>query len=256
MRLADKTIVVTGASKGLGRAMADAFVSEGAQVVYSSRSQDHLDTAVEEIRADDPAGEAAAVSADVRSWDDIKQLVQRTNELFGEIDVWVNNAGVLQYKVSSDHSQRTVEDIPISTWDTVLDTNLRGVFLCTKAVLPEMRERDSGRVVHISSGHGVSGRASRAPYVSSKFGLEGFHESLALELEDSGVDSIALRPPGGGVYTENSQLIDETPEDYPHESPDVIAEAAVQLAAGDGENGGRYQATPDGTDYVEYSRSD
>lgn len=255
MRLNGKTIVVTGASKGLGRAMADAFVSEGARVVYSSRSRDRLATAVDEITGEDSSGEAVAVSADVRSWDDIQQLVRRTNEVYGEIDVFVNNAGVLQYKVNADHTHRTVADIPITTWDTIIDTNLRGVFLCTKAVLPSMLTHDAGRLIHISSGHGTAGRAERAPYVASKFGLEGLHESLALELQETGVDSITLRPPGGGVYTESSKLIGRTPDDYPNKSPDVIAEPAVQLAAGEGENGGRYQATPDGKDYVEYSRT-
>lgn len=173
----------------------------------------------------------------------------------GSIDVFANNAGVTQYKVNPDHSYRPAQDLPIATWDTVLDTNLRGVFLCSKAVLPAMLSRDIGRIIHISSGHGVRGRANRTAYVASKFGLEGFHESLAKELDGTGVDSLALRPPGGGVYTESSKLIDREPESYPNESPTVIAEAAVRLAHGDGENGGRYKATPDEDGYTEYSRS-
>lgn len=252
MRLDNKTVVVTGASRGLGKAMADAFVKEGAQVVYSSRTKDRLEGAVHQVMSEDPAGEATDISADVRSWDDIRSLVQRTVEIYDDIDVFVNNAGVLQYKVNSDHTHQAVADIPVETWDTIIDTNIRGVFLCSRAVLPQMLSQDGGRLLHISSGHGVEGRENRAPYVSSKFALEGFHESLALELAGTNVDSLTLRPPGGGVYTESSKLIDRTPDSYPNVSPKVIAEAAVQLAAGRGENGGRYQATPDGEDYVEY----
>lgn len=255
VRLNTKTIVVTGASSGLGKAMADAFVTEGARVVYSSRSEERLADAVEALTSGGVAGEATVVPADVRSWDDVQRLVRQTGEIYGDIDVFVNNAGVMQYKVDPDRTQRSIEEVPVATWDTILETNLRGAFLCTKAALPDMRSRDAGRLLHISSGHGTEGRATRAPYVASKFGLEGLHESLALELADTGVDSVALRPPGGGVYTESSKLIGRDPDSYPNERPDVIAEAAVRLAAGDGENGGRYQATPDGEDYVEYSRS-
>lgn len=255
MRLEDMTIVVTGASSGLGKAMADAFVEEGAQVVYSSHVKDRLSDAVEEIKESKTEAKAEAIRCDVRSWDDIRQLVRRTAEKYDKIDVFVNNAGVLQYKVNSDNASKTVEKVPVVSWDTILDTNLRGAFLCTKAVLPKMLSQDQGRVIHISSGHGVKGRAKRAPYVASKFGLEGFHESLALELTETNVDSITLRPPGGGVYTESSKLIGRTKDTYQNESPFVIAEAAVQLAAGEGENGGRYKATPDGDGYTEYSRS-
>lgn len=255
-RLETETIVVTGASSGLGKAMANAFVTEGTRVIYSAPNKERLTAAVEAITEENADGEAAAVRADVRSWDDVRNLVRRTRERYGEIDVFVNNAGITQPKVNPDHTQRSVHDLPISTWDTILDTNLRGVFLCTKAVLPSLLSKDSGRLIHISSGHGVSGRANRTAYVASKFGLEGFHESLAHELKDTGVDSLTLRPPSGGVYTESSERYGRGPETYTHESPDVIAEAAVKLAAGRGENGGRYQATPDGEEVTEYTKFD
>ena len=254
MNLDNKTIVVTGASSGLGKAMADEFVREGATVIYSSHEDHRLEDAVDAILEQQTDGRAVAVPADVRSWNDVRHLVQYGEMEFGGIDVFVNNAGVTQYKINSDHSYRPVQNLPVTTWDTVLETNLRGVFLCSKATLPPMLARDAGRIIHISSGHGVRGRANRAAYVASKFGLEGFHESLAKELDDTGVDSLTLRPPEGGVYTESSKLIDREPNSYPNESPTVIAEAAVQLARGDGKNGGRYKATPDGDGYTEYSR--
>lgn len=256
MRLAEKTIVVTGASSGLGKAMADAFVREGASVVYASRTEDRLATAVDEITDETDDGDAMAVQTDVRSREDVHRLFDRAEEVYGDIDVAVNNAGVTQPKVNQDHTRRPVHEIPVTTWDTILETNLRGVFLCTRKALPGMLSRDAGRLIHISSGHGVSGRANRSPYVASKFGLEGFHETLTHELDGTDVDSIALRPPDGGVYTESSERYGRTRDSYRHGNPDVIAEAAVRIAAGEGENGGRYKATPDGEGYVEYSRTE
>ncbi len=251
MRLNDKTIVVTGASRGLGKAMADAFVGAGASVIYSSE-EDLVSEVAEDRLTDDPAGDAVGIPADVRSWDDVRYLVCRTRELFGGVDVLVNNAGTLQYRVNSANAQRTAAEVPNDAWDAVLDTNLKGVFHCTKAVLPRMRERGGGRIIHISSGFGMKGRAEYAPYVASKFGLEGFHESLALELTDTGVESVALRPPAGGVYTDSSKLIGHSPEDYKCQDPSVMADPAIRLASGEGENGGRYQVTADGNEYVKY----
>lgn len=252
MRLRNTTVVVTGASSGLGKAMATAFVEEGASVACASRSEDRLSAAVAGMTGD---GEAIAVPTDVRSPDAVSGLVEETAGRFGPIDVLVNNAGVMQLDVDEEGAERPVAAVRVDAWDAVVETNLRGPFLCSRAALPGMLERDAGRLVHVSSGHGASGRANRAPYVASKFGLEGFHESLALELEDTGVSSVALRPPDGGVYTERRGQLGRSPEEFRHRSPDVIREAAVRLAAGEGENGGRYQVTQDGEGYVEYERA-
>lgn len=256
MQLENETIVVTGASSGLGKAMADAFVNEGANVVYSSRTKQRLESAVAEVTSVETTGSALAVQADVRSWDEIQHLLDRTTESYGDLDILVNNAGVTQNKVTPDRACHSSQDVSITTWDTILDTNLRGAFLCVKAALPRLLSQDDGRIIHISSGHGVAGRAKRAPYVASKFGLEGLHESLARELEDTPVDTVALRPPGGGVYTESSERYGRSRDSYRHKSPTVIADTAVRLAAGEGTNGGRYQASPDGEGYVAYSRSE
>lgn len=174
--------------------------------------------------------------------------------MFGSVDVLVNCVGVTQGHVASDHRRRPVAEGAVDAWDAVLETNLRGVFLCTRSALPGMLSQGNGRVIHVSSGHGSEGRAKRAPYVASKFGLEGFHESLALELRDTGVDSIALRPPRGGVYTEISGEHGRTEDEYAHSSPDVITEPADQLASGEGENEGRYAARDDGRGFERYER--
>lgn len=250
MRLDGTTIVVTGASSGLGRSMAAAFVEDGARVVCSSRSESRLREAVDSM---DGPGEALAVAADVRSPESVAEMVEAAREAYGPIDALVNNAGVTQETVTGDPERRTIDSLSVETWDAILETNLRGAFLCTRAVLPAMLERDSGRVVHVSSGMGGEGRAGFAPYVASKFGLEGFHESLALELDGTGVSTHTFRPPRGGVFTESRRLGGQTPDDYAH-GADVVAEPAVQLLADDPVNGGRYVATEDGDGYVEYAR--
>ncbi|RQH02324.1 SDR family NAD(P)-dependent oxidoreductase [Natrarchaeobius oligotrophus] len=254
MRLRNSTIVVTGASNGLGRAMATAYAEEGARVVCASRSADRLSTIADELS--EREGTAVAIPTDVRSWEDVRSLVRETTERVGEIDVFVNNAGITQLNVAGEPSYRPVSDVPVDAWDAILETNLRGPFLCTKAVLPGMLERDSGRLIHVSSGHGIRAQPNRSPYVASKFGLEGLHETVSRELEGTGVDSIALRPPDGGVYTERKGENDTSRETYRHESPTVIAKTAVRLAAGEGENGGRYVARADGETYTTYATGD
>ncbi|MFC7216077.1 SDR family NAD(P)-dependent oxidoreductase [Saliphagus sp. GCM10025334] len=254
MKLADQLIVVTGASSGLGKAMARAFADEGATVVCAARTEDTLRNTVQEISDDGVTGDAVAVTTDVRSQSSVENLINWTRDAYGEIDTLVNNAAVRQYhlEMPGEGVERPIADVSIKAWDAVLETNVRGVILCTKAVLPSMLRRGVGRVIHISSSHGRRARPNRGPYVVSKFGMEGFHETLALELEDTGVDSIALRPPGGGVHTEYKERAGFKADNAAHTDPSVISRTSVRIAAGDGENGGRYEATPDGA-YESYA---
>ncbi|MFB6095863.1 MAG: SDR family NAD(P)-dependent oxidoreductase [Haloferacaceae archaeon] len=246
MRLEDTTIVVTGGSGGLGKAMADAFVAEGARVVIAGRTESKLADAVDSF---DGPGEATGVRADVRSPEDVEGLVAGARDAYGAVDVFVNNAGVTGQIARGSTAEPPVAEFDLETWDTVLDTNLRGAFLCARAVLPGMLEADDGRLIHISSGMGTSGKPGRAAYVASKHGLEGLAKTIALEVADTGVDSLVLRPPGGGVHTGSRSQIGRTAGDATHEEPDVIGEAAVQLAAGAGENGGRYVGRADGSGF-------
>lgn len=255
MWLKDRSIVVTGASSGLGLAMASEFVVEGADVVCSSFEENELRRTVDELNSRG-LGRAIAITADVREWEAVRELMAETVDQLGKLDVLVNNAGVTQLHATEENERYPVVDLPVGAWERILDTNLTGVFYCSKAALPYMLGRGSGRVMHVTSGNGVRGRPNRSPYCASKFGLEGFHESLSRELEGTGVDSIAFRPPPGGVYSERYGKIGRTPESFTFQSPDIIVETAVRLASGEGENGGRYVATEDGADYVEYTRSD
>jgi 3-oxoacyl-[acyl-carrier protein] reductase len=250
MRLEDEHIVVTGGSGGLGREMADAFVREGANVVVAGRTESTLEEAVASF---DGPGDAAGLRADVRSWEDAQRLVEGARERFGPIDTFLNNAGVTGQLIRGRFDEPTVAAVDPDTWETVIDTNLSGVFRCSKAVLPGMLDRGGGRLIHLSSGMGLSGKAGWGPYVASKHGLEGLAETLALEVEGTGVESMTLRPPGGGVHTESREDAGRTAADSTHQ-PDVVRAAAVALAAGEGENGGRYVATPDGDGYETYTK--
>ena len=202
-----------------------------------------------------PSGDARGVQADVRSWDDVSELIEAAEDAFGPMDVLLNNAGVTGNLVRGSPESPAVQDVALDTWETVVETNLSGAFHCSKAALSQMVARDAGRLIHVSSGMGSHGRAGWAPYVASKHGLEGLAETIALEVEDTGVDSVVFRPPGGGVHTESHERAGRTAAEFTHE-PDVVAEPLVQLAAGAGENGGRYVGTQDGEGLESYSREE
>lgn len=238
MQLSDTTIVVTGASQGLGERMARTFVQYGANVVCAARSRDRLDRIVSDLQSQ---GDAIPVTTDVTNWDDVQALMRRATDSFGEVDVLVNNAGVSERALTGG-AEPTVVDLPVDVWRTIIRTNLTGVFLCTKAVLPSMIESDSGRIIHVSSGMGQEGRANRSAYAASKCGLEAFHESLAEELTDTGIDSVVLDP-GGGVDTKGFSGHMSEQERANRLDPAVVDEPAVLLAGGKGTNGGRYVAT-------------
>ena len=220
--LADEVIVVTGASRGLGRAMAERFSDEGARVVLTARDEERMD----EIATDLP-GESLVVPADVRDADAVERVVARTIEEFDRVDTLVNNAGVSLLGLYDGRNR--LEEISEEDWDTVLEVNLKGVFLFTRAVLPHMYEQGRGNIVNISSGLGRHAIAGAGPYVSSKWGLEGLTRTTALEAEDRGVNANAVDP-GGRVDT---AIWDHLPDDEREEilDPDVMNDAAVLLAA-------------------------
>lgn len=220
--LTDERIVVTGASRGLGRSMALRFASDGARVALVSRSEDQLASV-----ADEADGETLVVPADVRDPDAVDGAVEATVEAFGGVDTLVNNAGVGLLSLGDDGKR--IADVTPEEWDLVLETNLTGAFLCSRAVLQRMQETDRGNVINVSSGLGRRGAPKFGPYVASKFGLEGLTQSMALEYEDDGINVNAVDP-GGRVDT---AFWDHLPEEQRREirQPDVMDDAAVLLAA-------------------------
>ncbi|MBA3789924.1 MAG: SDR family NAD(P)-dependent oxidoreductase [Actinomycetota bacterium] len=198
--LEDKVVLITGASQGLGKALALAFAREGASVVVNSRSEGPLRSVVEEIEGS--GAEALAVAADVSESADVERLVDAAVERFGKIDVLVNNAGLLGPRVA-------IEEYPEDEWRNVLDANLTGLFLVSKAAIPHLRE--GGSIINIVSGVSIEGRAEWGAYSVSKFGVEGLNQILAAELQERGVRVNAVDP--GGMRTDMRAAA------YPDEDP-------------------------------------
>ncbi|MBA2693765.1 MAG: SDR family NAD(P)-dependent oxidoreductase [Rubrobacter sp.] len=198
--LTDKVAVITGASKGLGKALALAYAKEGAKVVVNSRSEESIRPVAEE--AEKLGGEALAVAADVSTKEGAEKLVERTVERFGSLDILVNNAGVLGPRVA-------IAEYPEDEWNSVIEANINGPFLVSKAASPHMN--DGGSIINVVSGVSVEGRAEWGAYSVSKFGLEGLSQILAAELEELGIRSNAVDP--GGMRTEMRAAA------YPDEDP-------------------------------------
>jgi NAD(P)-dependent dehydrogenase (short-subunit alcohol dehydrogenase family) len=198
--LEGKVVMITGASRGLGRALALACAKEGANLVISSRNADSLEPIAEEARAS--GVEVLAIPTDVSRSEDAQKLVDAAAERFGRIDVLVNNAGLLGPRVA-------IEEYPEDEWRRVLDANLTGPFLLSKATIPHMREGAS--IVIVTSGVSIEGRAEWGAYSVSKFGLEGLTQILAAELKDRGIRVNSVDP--GGMRTEMRAAA------YPDEDP-------------------------------------
>ena len=198
--LEGKVALVTGASQGLGRALALAYAREGATVVLNSRSYESIRDVVEEIH--DLGTEVLGIGADVTSSSDVQELVDVAVEHYDRIDVLVNNAGLLGPRVA-------IEEYPEDEWRSVLDANLTGPFLVSKAAIPHMRE--SASIINVTSGVSIEGRAEWGAYSVSKFGLEGLTQILAAELKDRGIRVNSVDP--GGMRTEMRAAA------YPDEDP-------------------------------------
>ena len=186
--LQGKVALVTGASQGLGRALALAYAKEGASLVVNSRSEEGIRPVAEEVEG--LGAEVLAVAADVSRGEDARRLVDKAVGRFGGVDVLVNNAGLLGPRVA-------IEEYPEEEWRRVIDANLTGPYLVTKAAIPHLREGAS--IINVVSGVSVEGRAEWGAYSVSKFGVEGLSQILAAELEGRGIRSNAVDP--GGMRT-------------------------------------------------------
>jgi 3-oxoacyl-[acyl-carrier protein] reductase len=188
--LAGKTALVTGASRGIGLAIAQRLGQLGARIALCGRHQDTLDAACARLR--DQAIDALALTADVSRGDQVASLIEKTLVRFGAIDFLVNNAGIGRFG--------PVQEFTETDWDTVLDTNLKGVFLVSRAVAPSMISRGHGHIVNISSLAGKNSFAGGSLYCASKWGLLGLTFCMAEDLRAYGIRVTAICP--GSVATE------------------------------------------------------
>ncbi|MEO0458665.1 MAG: 3-oxoacyl-[acyl-carrier-protein] reductase [Cyanobacteria bacterium P01_A01_bin.114] len=199
--LQDKVAIVTGASRGIGRAAALALAAEGASLVVNyARSSAAADEVVAQIA--EQGGSAIAAQADVSKADDVDGLIKAAMDKFGRVDVLVNNAGITRDTLLL---RMKPED-----WQAVIDLNLTGVFLCTRAVSKIMLKQRSGRIVNIASVAGLMGNPGQANYSAAKAGVIGFTKTVAKELASRGVTVNAVAP--GFIATDMTEDLSNTEE--------------------------------------------
>ncbi|MHB1399055.1 MAG: 3-oxoacyl-[acyl-carrier-protein] reductase [Trichloromonadaceae bacterium] len=243
--LKDKVVIVTGASRGIGRSLALNMAAQGAKLVLSARNAEALAQLVTEIQA--TGGAAVAVAGDVSSATAANELVEAGMQAFGRIDVLVNNAGITR-----DALLLRMKD---EDWDDVLNINLKGAFLCTRAAAKVMSKQRYGRIINISSVVGEMGNPGQANYCASKAGLLGLTKSVARELARRNVTVNAITP--GFIVTDMTEALPEKArEELAAQIPlgrlgsaDDIAHAVIFLASDQagyitgqtlGVNGGMY----------------
>ncbi|WP_206811772.1 3-oxoacyl-[acyl-carrier-protein] reductase [Paradesulfitobacterium ferrireducens] len=198
MILNDSVAIVTGGARGIGRAIALELARAGAKVVvnYAGRA-DKAEETVQLIR--EAGSDALAVQADVSQAAEVERLLKTATEAFGKVDILVNNAGITR--------DNLILRMKEADWDAVLDTNLKGMFLCTKAVSKGMLKQRSGVIINISSVVGLSGNAGQANYAAAKAGVLGFTKSMAKELAPRGIRVNAVAP--GYIMTDMTETLAE-----------------------------------------------
>ena len=227
MDLAGKTAIVTGGTKGIGRAIAQSLIDAGANVSISARNGSEVKTAVEELN-ESGGGRAAGFVCDVRDEAQVKSYFAQTVETFGGVDILVNNAGIGMFEA--------VETMSGDDFRAVIETNVCGVFYCCHEAIPLMKQRGGGYIINISSLAGANAHPRMAAYNASKFGLNGFSEALMQEVRHDKIKVSYIMP--GSVNTEfgGDQPGDEKswqlqPEDVAKTVMDLLAYPDRALAS-------------------------
>ncbi|MGH7795410.1 MAG: SDR family NAD(P)-dependent oxidoreductase [Candidatus Binatia bacterium] len=212
MILKDKVALITGGGRGIGKAIATAYAREGAKLALCARTGGELDQAVTELRA--LKAEAEGWTCDVSLEEPVKSLIANVAKKFGRIDVLVNNAGVMTRPTP-------MTEVDVKKWDYTIAVNLRGPFLVTQAVLPVMIKQKSGSIINVSSMIGRGAYPNFIAYATSKWGLEGFTQTLASEARLSNIRVNSVEP--GYVATKLTG--------YSGSRPESVIEVFVYLAS-------------------------
>ena len=190
-KLSGRVALITGGSRGIGRAIAGAYARQGARVFICGRNDKNVRAAVAEIRQS--GGDIDGLAGDVGKLDDVQRIVSAAVQCYGTIDVLVNNASILG-------PRETIANYPPPDWQEVLRVNLTGIFLMARAVLPIMSGQGSGSIINVSSGVGRHGKACWGAYAASKAGVEALTQVLADEVSQAGIRVNSVNP--GATRTE------------------------------------------------------
>lgn len=193
MKLENKVAIITGATAGMGKAIAELFAKEGASVVLMARREERLEKLVDEITSN--GGKAVYSKGDVSSQEDIDMAVKTAIDEYGKIDILINNAGIMD-------SFKRVGVLDDETWDKVIDVNLTGPMKLIRAVIPEMIKNNGGSIVTVASVGGLFGKVSGSAYTASKHGVIGLAKSTAWMYKEENIRSNVIAP--GAVDTEIS----------------------------------------------------
>ncbi len=204
MRFDGKVVLVTGGTRGIGKAVVKKFSSLGAKIAFN-----YLHSEDKALELSKELSESFYFKADVSNFKEVKDLVKKILEKWGQIDIVVNNAGITKDKLLLMMKE--------SDWDSVINTNLKGVFNVTKAVYKPMAKRRAGNIINISSIVGIMGNAGQANYAASKAGVIGFTKSIAKELASRGIRVNAVAP---GLI--NSDMTDKLPDDLKKMYKEII----------------------------------
>lgn len=219
MELENKVIMISGASQGLGEALARRFAREGARLSLCARGTEALKAVRDDLRS--RGAECLAVSVDVADEEDVAAWVDATLAEYGRIDALVNNASLLGARVP-------IADYPLEEWERVVRVNLTGAFLCARAVIPALRE-SGGSIINVSSGVGDHGRPLWGAYSASKNGLEALTQMLAGELKEDGVRANTVDPGSMRTVMRAAAYPDEDPQTLPR--PEEVTAVFVYLAS-------------------------
>ena len=226
-KLSKKVAVVTGASRGIGRSMAETYARAGAHVICVSRNEDALNVVADGIKSN--GGSASVTAINVSNLEEFQNLIKDTTDTYGSVDILVNNAGITRDTLIVRMSE---ED-----WDKVIDVNLKGAFNGIKAVTRTMMKQRFGRIINISSVVGLTGNAGQVNYAASKAGLIGLTKATAKEIGSRGITVNCIAP--GYIATDMTGQMDDKAKDLLISqiplgrigSPDDIAATALFLAS-------------------------
>lgn len=233
MKLRNKVSLVTGAGQGIGKAIALALANEGSAVAVNDINVETARRVSEEIIAS--GGRAIAIKGDISRKEEVENMIDKTNRSFGHIDILVNNAGV--------QTETPFLDLSEEEWDTIIDTNLKGTFLCSQLAAREMVKQEGGKIINISSIHEFFARRNIAHYAASKGGIAMLTKVMALELARYKINVTAIAP--GTVATGMNAGSLSSPQEVAEMSsripwgriamPEEVAKVAIYLASQDAE---------------------